>query len=67
MKELIKAYLLHTEHYLAGNPILSYSGVIGKDDIHYEVVVENNLIACNKEYVEIKNSELLTFLFERTL
>lgn len=67
MEELIKAYLQHIGHYLAGNDVLSYSGVIGNSDIYYEVTVVNPCLNRATDVVEVDNSELLTFLYERTL
>tara|TARA_R110000782_G_scaffold19035_3_gene51719 strand:- start:3011 stop:3220 length:210 start_codon:yes stop_codon:yes gene_type:complete len=69
MEKLIKAYLLHTEHYLAFNDLLSVCKGDYNDDLQdvFTVLVKNDNMAAGFEVVFITIEELLTFLYERTL
>lgn len=63
MEELIKAYLIHTQHYGADKLIQRVEPFILHDEQHYRVEFVDNW----SDNIEICNSDLLTFLYERTL
>ena len=67
MEKLIKAYLAHTDHYLEGNEIRRIDPFIRHDEQHYQIEIVDRGDYRGYENVEISNSDLLTFLFERTL
>ena len=69
MEELIKAYLQHTEHYLAGNDVLQISKGDYNDNLQdvFTVSIKNECLAQGFELITITIEELLTFLYERTL
>ena len=67
MEELIKAYLQHTGHYLAGNEILYIEAHVEHGEQTYAVNIKNECLAQGFELTTVTIDKLLTFLYERTL
>ncbi|AHK11212.1 hypothetical protein S14_103 [Shewanella sp. phage 1/4] len=67
MNKLIQAYLIHTNHYLAGAEVQTYYAKVTDDNLVYKVSIENECCFRGCEIIYIQNEELLTFLFELTL
>jgi hypothetical protein len=67
MEKLIKAYLLHIDHYLAGKEILQVSKGDYNDELQdvFTVEVKNVCQAQGYIVITITIEELLIFLFER--
>ena len=65
MKELIKAYLIHSGHYLAGKDIQRVREAMLDGEFAYIVNVLNPCLFNNVEEVYVTLSDLLVFLFER--
>lgn len=63
MEKLIEAYLLHTKHYDADKLIQRVDAFVLYDEQHYRVTFVDDWY----DGVNISNSELLTFLYERIL
>lgn len=72
MEKLIKAYLIHIEHYITivecEPVIISDIQTITRDgEQHYEITHDKGWLDGGVDKIEISVSELLIFLYERTL
>ena len=66
MKELIEAYLKHTEHYLSECKILDVEcDGITNNDVTYLVTLENVCCWNGVEQLHVSNYKLLSFMWSR--
>lgn len=64
MKELIEAYLKHTNHYLSKCEV-EYVSESSEYNNTYDVHVKNECLACGTEVINISYTELLSFMWSK--
>lgn len=65
MKTLIAAYLKYSQHYLSDCEIIQVEHVIKYDDSIFEVKVKNERLHLGFEVIDVYNSDVLVFLFNK--